>query len=63
LASVDFEVTVCIGQYSLDISAEGVDGPYLDQALHFIVDHVTAMQKLPTVKKAMGTPLKVDDLD
>ncbi len=60
---MDVEITVCIGQYSVDIAAEDADGPYLDQALHFLAQHLEQIQKLPGVRKAMATPLKVDDGD
>ena len=60
---MDVSVTVCIGQYSVDIGADDTDALFLGDALHQILAHIEASTKLPAVKKAMSTPLKVDDLD
>jgi hypothetical protein len=60
---MDVEITVCVGQYSLDVSVDGADGPYLDSLLHYVADHIATMTKDAAVKKAMTTPIKVDDLD
>jgi hypothetical protein len=60
---VDVEITVAIGQYSLDVSMEDTDALSVPDTLHNLAEHLAAMQKLPTVRKAMSTPLKVDDLD
>jgi hypothetical protein len=54
---MDVTITACVGSYSLDIAADNTD------ALHSIAFHIEQMQKLPAVKKAMSTPIKVDDLD
>jgi hypothetical protein len=60
---MDISVTVCIGQYSLDVGMDDTDALALPDALHHMAEHIDAMLKKPTVRKAMGTPLKVDDLD
>jgi hypothetical protein len=60
---VDIEIVVSIGQYSLDVNLEGTDALAVPDTLHHLADHLEQMQKLPAVKKAMSTPLKVDDLD
>jgi hypothetical protein len=60
---VDIEIVVAIGQYSVDVNAENTDALYLGDALASIAQHLEQMQKLPAVKKAMSTPIKVDDLD
>jgi hypothetical protein len=60
---VDIEIVVAIGNYSVDVNAENTDALFLGDALHNIAQHLEQMQKLPAVKKAMSTPLKVDDLD
>jgi hypothetical protein len=60
---VDVEITVCVGQYSLDVSLEGTDALAVPDTLHNLAEHLERMQKLPAVKKAMTTPLKADDLD
>jgi hypothetical protein len=58
---MDIEVCVAIGNYSIDVSAEDTDALFLADALHSIETHLAAMQKLPGVKKAMSTPLSLDD--
>jgi hypothetical protein len=44
---VDIDITVCIGQFSVDIAVEGADGPYLDQAFHFLGDHIAELSSTP----------------
>jgi hypothetical protein len=60
---MDVEFLVAIGNYSVDVNAENTDHLFLADALHNIAAHLEQMQKLPAVKKAMSTPIKVDDLD
>jgi hypothetical protein len=60
---MDVEIVVAIGNYSVDVNAQDTDALFLPDALHTIAVHLEQMQKLPAVKKAMTTPIKVDDLD
>jgi hypothetical protein len=60
---MDVTITASVGSYSLDIAADNTDALFLADALHSIALHLEQMQKLPAVKKAMSTPIKVDDLD
>jgi hypothetical protein len=60
---VDIEIVVAVGQYSLDIHLEDTDALSVPDTLHHLATHLEQMQRLPAVKKAMSTPIKVDDLD
>ena len=60
---INVEIVVAIGNYRLDVSAEDTDALFLVDALHNIAEHIERTSKLPSVRKAMSTPLKVDDLD
>jgi hypothetical protein len=60
---VDVEIVVAIGNYSVDVNAQDTDALFLPDAMHTIAQHLEQVLKLPAVRKAMSTPIKVDDVD
>jgi hypothetical protein len=60
---VDVEIVVSCGSYTVDVNIEDTDALAIPDTLAHLAEHMKAMQSLPAVKKAMNTPLKVDDLD